>query len=222
LAAVTTKSHPASAGTVTFDLEGLMSRAVALPVTPTKIVSLQVSQSALFYQVDPIQLISGNLAGGKVDLHAMDLTSLRDRTLAEGLDKLALSSDGSRIIYRRQGKWYNTGITEEGGDEVQLRCDALTATVDQSREWSEMFENAWQLDRDVFFSKAMNGSNLKAVHDAYVKLLPFVSSHDDFVYQLQQMQGKIASSQTFIDPRPEDEAQEALRTGLLGADCALD
>ncbi len=222
LGAVTTTSHPASAGAVTIDFKGLMSRAVALPMIPSTIVSLQVSQSALLYQVAPIQLISGDLAGGKAALHAMSLTSLQDRTLAEGLDNFDLSSDGLRIVFHRQGKWYSTGVGEEPGSEVQIRCDAMTSVVDQSREWSEMFESAWRLDRDVFFSKAMNGSNWAAVHDAYAKLLPFVSSHDDFVYLLQQMQGEIASSHTFIDPRDEDDVTGAMRTGLLGADYAMD
>ena len=68
----------------------------------------------------------------------------------------------------------------------------------------------------------MNGSNWKAVHDAYAKLLPYVSSHDDFVHLLSQMQGEIASSHTFIDPRPEDGGREAIRTGLLGVDYMVD
>ena len=36
------------------------------------------------------------------------------------------------------------------------------------------------------------------------------------------MQGEIASSHTFIDPRPEDDGHETIRTGLLGADYTMD
>ena len=177
--------HSASARAVTIDSDDLMSRAVALPVTPSSITSLQVRQSALFYRTAPIRLISGSIAGGKAVLHTLDLVSLRDRTVVEDLDNFDLSSDGTRIVFRRHDAWYLTSAAGEAkGGETQLRCDTLTAKVDKPREWAEMFENAWRLDRDVFFSSAMNGSDWKAVHEAYAKLLPFVSSPDDFVYLL--------------------------------------
>ena len=151
LTAAAINSPSASAVDVKIDVDNLMSRAIALPVTPTTISSVQVSQSTLFYQTAPIQLIRGDIAGSKAVLHAMDLTSLRDRTIVEDLDSSDLSSDGTQIVFRRQDNWYLTSAAgETKGSETQLRCDALTAIVDQPREWAEMFENAWRLDRDVF------------------------------------------------------------------------
>ena len=70
-----------------------------------------------------------------------------------------------------------------------------------------MFENAWRLDRDVFFSKVMNGTDWQAVHDAYAKYLPRLGSKDDFLYLLGQMQGEIASSHTFLSAGRESDGR---------------
>jgi tricorn protease len=217
------KIPPAPVPAVHVDLDGFMTRAVALPVTPATIASLQASSSALFYQTNPIQLIGGNIAGGESALHALDLSNLQDRIVVRNLDNFGLSGDGSRVAFLLQKHWFITNTADEApGQDAPLSLSSLTMTVDPVREWAEMFENAWRLDRDVFFSKVMNGTDWQAVHDAYAKLLPSLRSQDDFVYLLGQMQGEIASSHTFIDPQPETDADPPIHTGLLGTDYTLD
>jgi tricorn protease len=207
---------------VRIDLEGFMLRAVALPVVPATIVSLQARPSALFYQTKPIQLIDGNIAGGKSELHALDLATFNDRVVTDDLENFSISGDGTAVVFHRHGEWRIQSTTSGVPNVTPLNLSALAATVDPRQEWAEMFENAWRLDRDVFFSKVMNGTDWQAVHDAYAKLLPFVSSPGDFVYVFGQMQGEIASSHTFINPGIEADVRPPVRTGLLGVDYTLD
>jgi tricorn protease len=207
---------------VHIDLEGFMLRAVALPAVPATIVSLQARPSALFYQTKPIQLIEGNIAGGKSELHALDLATFNDRVVTDDLENFSISGDGTAVAFHRHGEWRIQSTTSGVPNVTPLNLSALAATVDPRQEWAEMFENAWRLDRDIFFSKVMNGTDWQAVHNTYAKLLPFVSSPDDFVYVLGQMQGEMASSHTFIDPGIEADAHPPVYTGLLGVDYTLD
>ena len=156
---------------VHIDLDGFMLRAVALPVVPGTIVSLEARPSALFYQTKPIQLIGGDIAGGKGELHALDLATSKDRLVTDDLDDFSLSVDGTAVAFRRHGKWRIESTNAGAADTAPLNLSTLAAEIDPRQEWAEMFENAWRLDRDVFFSKAMNGTNWQAVHDAYAKLL---------------------------------------------------
>ncbi len=222
VAPIAAQYAPAGDPSVRIDLEGFMSRAVALPVTPATIVSLQARPSALFYQIKPIQLIDGDIAGGKSELHALDLATFKDRVVTDDLENFSISGDGAAVAFQRHGEWRIASTASGAPNVAPLNLSALTATVDPRQEWAEMFENAWRLDRDVFFSKVMNGTDWQAVHDAYAKLLPFVSSPDDFVYLLGQMQGEMASSHTFVDPGIEADIHPPVHTGLLGADYTLD
>ncbi len=101
---------------------------------------------------------------------------------------------------------------------MTLDLSGLRATVDPRAEWREMFEQAWRLDRGVFFSAAMNGDDWRAVHDAYAPLLPLLGSDDDFLYLLAQLQGELASSHTYIVP--DETGTEPAATPRLGADYA--
>ena len=206
---------------VRIDLDGLMSRAVALPVTATVIASLEARGNRLFYESKPPQLIGGDLAGQTGALHAFDLATLKDRVVVEDLATHRLSADGGRVAFRRNEAWRVAG-TEPGATERELDLSGLRALVDPRREWAEMFENAWRLDRDVFFSQAMNGSDWQAVHDAYQRLVPLLGSQDDFLYLLSQLQGEIASSHTFIGRGTDFDTRPLVPTPLLGVDYALD
>jgi tricorn protease len=212
-----------SATAVHIDFDGFMARAVALPVTPTVIVSVAARSSGIFYQTAPVQVLDGNLAGGKGVLRELDPTSLKDRIVVDGLDNFSLSADGATVAFRRDGAWRIASTAPDTAPvEEPLDLASLTATVDPPREWTEMFENAWRLDRDVFFSKVMNGTNWQAVHDVYAKLLPELGSQSDFLYVLGQMQGEIASSHTFLGQGMANDPATPALTGLLGADYTVD
>ena len=216
------QAHEGLAGPVHIDLDGLMSRAVALPVTPAVITSLEARGDELFYETRPPQLIGGDLPGETSALHALNLTTLADRKVTEGLSSHSLSADGSAVAFRRDGAWRIASTRAGRNGDLALDLSAVRVPSDPRREWPEMLQNAWRLDRDVFFSPVMNGSDWQAVHDAYARLWPLIGSEQDFLYLLGQMQGEIASSHTFIDQSAAVGPHTPPGTPLLGADYALD
>ncbi len=77
------------------------------------------------------------------------------------------------------------------------------------------------LDRDLFFSPSMNGSDWSQVRARYRKFLPLLGSQDDFNYLMRQMQGELATSHAFVAESTVGTVQQP-PTGKLGADFALD
>lgn len=204
------------------DLPGLMGRAVALPVAPSVIASLETRGDRLFYETMPPQLIDGDLPGEPGALHAFDFGTQADTVIVRGLDNHSLSSDGRHVAFRREGGWHLAGTGANAHAEAALDPSRLRLAIDPRREWNEMFQNAWRLDRDVFFSAAMNGDDWHAVHDAYARLLPHLGSEDDFLYLLAQLQGELASSHTFMLDGQRLDTRPAVYTGRLGVDCGVD
>ncbi len=202
------------------DLDGLMSRAVAIPITPAVIASLEIRGNGLFYETRPPQLIDGELPGEQSALHVFDLSTRTDRVIVRGLDSHSLSADGGSVAFPRDHGWHVAATAT--GREATLDLSTLRTTVEPRLEWAEMFENAWRLDRDVFFSRAMNGDDWQAVHDAYVRLLPRLGSEEDFIYLLGQLQGELASSHCFIRADTSFDRRPPVQTGRLGVDYALD
>ena len=213
---------PAQRTPLHVDLDGLMSRAVAIPVTPAVIASLEIRGNRLFYETRPPQLIDGGLPGEPSAFHVFDLSARTDRVIVRGLDGHSLAADGGSVAFRRGHDWHVAATATATGRDATLDLSTLRATVEPRLEWAEMFENAWRLDRDVFFSRAMNGDDWQAVHDAYVRLLPRLGSEEDFAYVLGQLQGELASSHCFIRADTSFDRRPPVGTGLLGVDYALD
>jgi tricorn protease len=215
-------THASPPGPVHIDLAGLMTRAVALPVDPAVIASLEVRGSRLFYETRPPQLIDGDLPGQQAQLHVFDLPAKSDRVIARGLDNHSLAAAGGAAAVRRDGAWTIIDTAPAPKPDIKLDPSGLRTTIDPRQGWREMLLNAWRLDRDVFFNRAMNGTDWSKVRNAYMTLVPHIGSEDDFAYLLGQMQGELASSHTFLTPGGRLDSRKPVETGLLGADYTLD
>ncbi len=204
------------------DLQGLMARAVALPIDPAVIASLELRGDRLFYEAQPPQLIDGDLAGQDTQLHVYDLAAGSDQVIVRGLADHSLAANGGAAAFRQNGGWHIASTDPKAKADATLDTAALRAAFDPRAAWAEMLHNAWRLDRDLFFSRVMNGTDWPAVRDAYAALLAHVASDDDFLYVLGQMQGEMASSHTFLEEGRAFDTRPPVSTGLLGADYVLD
>ncbi len=211
---------------IRIDLDGLMARAVALPVDASNIGQLDVRGSRIFYLTQPLGLIDGQLKGEKSALRFYDLKKRKASVVTEDVDAYSLSLDGERVLVRHEKDYtvLDTKADAFKDEETKkaLNLGHLRALVDPAQEWSEMFDNAWRLERDLFFSTAMNGVDWKAVHANYRKLLPLAGSREDLNYLIGQMIGEMGNSHTYVGGGDDGETAPQAHAGLLGVDFALD
>jgi tricorn protease len=208
------------------DLPGMMARAVAVPVDPANIAQIDARAHKIFYLTQPISLIEGDLKGETSDLHVYDFTKRKDAVVASDVDSYALSADGAKVLIRHKKDYTVLDAKPDAAkdkDSVhKLDLSDLRANVDPRAEWHEMFDNAWRLERDLFFSPVMNGVNWQAVHDQYAKLLPLVGSREDLNWLIGEMLGEIGNSHTYVGGGDDGDSTAKLHPGLLGAAFTLD
>jgi tricorn protease len=211
---------------VRIDLDGIMSRAVALPIDPANIAQIDARDEKLIYLTQPIGLIEGALPGESSALHLYDLKSRKDSVITEDVDSYALSLDGSRVLIKHDKDYtvldVKTDAAKDGDSKKKLDLGHMRLLVDPRQEWAEMFENAWRLQRDLFFSPVMNGQDWKAVHDTYVKLVPQLGSREDLNYLIGQVLGEIGNSHTYVGGGDDGDTTPAVHAPLLGVDWSLD
>lgn len=198
--------------------DGLMARASALPVTPGRITAVAVRGGALFYEARPLASVGGELPGTPAMLHRIDAAGA-DTVVLRDFESQVVSGDGRHVLFHRADGWRRLTI---GDGDTRVDLSTLRARVEPRAEWRAMFEHAWRLDRDLFFNRAMNGSDWAAVHRAYARYLPLLGSRDDALFLLGQLQGELATSHAFIGGLDADEAAPPVATPRLGADLVLD
>jgi tricorn protease len=217
---------PGAINPIRIDMDGLMARAVAVPVDAANITQLDLRGDRIFYLTQPLGLIDGMLAGEKSELRFYDLKKRKSSTVTEEVDGYSLSRDGLRVLIRHEKDYTVLATKADAAKDTEtkkpLKLDHLRELVDPKQEWSEMFENAWRLERDLFFSPPMNGVDWKGVHDRYRSLLPLAGSREDLNYLIGQMLGEMSNSHTYVGGGDDGDTTPQAHSALLGVDWALD
>ena len=147
---------------------------------------------------------------------------------SDNLDSYSLSADGTKVLYKEEGKKLGYSIIDaKAEDDNKSKAQTLDFShmrmrIEPTEEWAEMFDNAWRLERDLFVNPKMNGANWPAVRDHYAKLLPLLGSREDLNYLIGEMQGELGNSHTYVGGGDDDDPTKAVPTALLGVDFALD
>jgi tricorn protease len=211
---------------IRIDLDGLMARAVALPIDAANITQLDVRGERIIYLTQPLGLIEGTLNGEKTALRIFDFKTRKSSLVTEDVDSYSLSLDGRRVLIRHDKDYTVLAVKADAAKDAEtkkeLKLDHLREQVDPALEWAEMFENAWRLERDLFYSPLMNGEDWKGVHDSYAKLLPLLGSREDLNYLIGQMLGEIGNSHTYVGGGDDGDTTPPVHSALLGVDWAID
>jgi len=208
---------------IAIDLEGLMQRAVAVPIPADNIAGLIATPGHLVYMTQPNQTIEGPLSGEQTALQVFDMEKRKATTLITGLGGYALSADGKTALVAMRGdRLALLDVTAGDAKPKDLDTSHMLTRIDPVAEWNEMFDMAWRLDRDFFVNRDMNGVDWNAVRAKYRRLLPLMGHREDLNYLIGEMVGELSNSHTYVGGGDLNDSTAPVRTGLLGTDFGLD
>lgn len=217
---------PAAAPATHVDADGIADRVVPVPVPDAEISDLFVRGDKLFYRTDAPAMIEGKLPGEPSQLRVYDVGRRKDAHVLDDVDAVAISADGTKFVARHGKSWIVADAKPgDGGHDPASRTlavDAVRVRIVPHAEWMEMFENAWRLERDLFFSDVHNGVDWQKVHDHYRPLAEASATRDDLNEVIGQMIGELGNSHTYVSGGDDGDPTERVPTSLLGVDYALD
>ena len=222
---------------VVIDLEGIEDRLLAFPVSDGRYQQIAAIKGKLLYSELPIE---GSLKHNwfqmseppaKATLKAYDFESKKEETLISGLTSFKLSGDHRTLVYRagnrlrvlKAGEKPDEKLAKEpaGHKSGWIDLSRVKISVVPPAEWRQMYREAWQLQRDHFWTPDMSQVDWPAIYQRYLPLLERVSSRAEFSDLLWEMQGELGTSHAYElggDYRPEPHYD----LGFLGADLAYD
>ncbi len=211
------------------DLDGIQDRVVALPVEPAVMRAFAAAKGYIYYSTTAIQGLSGPIPGESSALHAYDLKERKEKTLIEGVERFAISFDGSKVLYEADGGpgGHSYGIIDAKPDgpkkagEGALNLSSMRVEVDPPQEWKQIFEEVWRQERDYFFEASMNGVDWQKMHGKYLQLLPYVADRYSLTYILGDMIGELSNSHTYVGGGDYPDLRP-INAGLLGVDFEAD
>jgi len=94
-------------------------------------------------------------------------------------------------------------------------------TIDYKKEWSQIFHEAWRIQRDFFFDEKLHGIDWVGMKRKYEGLLPYVASRQDLNSLMEDMLAELRQSHVEINGGDLPALQQ-VENGILGIDLEVD
>ncbi len=150
-----------------------------------------------------------------------DLKAQKEELVVEG-GSLQAHPWSDKALVRKDGKYYVIDLPSGKaglGETVDLSNMAIA--TDYSKEWPQIFDEAWRHMRDGFYTDNMHGVDWPAMKAKYAVLLPYVKNRMDLNYVIGEMIGELNCGHAYI-AMGEYDRPKRIQTGLLGAEVSRD
>lgn len=211
-------------GKVVIDFEGLSERIEALPLKAGNYRNLKAHDKGIFYQNKD----EGDFnffefrVPQSMDLYFFDVKKGKEHLVIGDLQSYALSADGSSIAYHKGNQ---VGIIEAASRESKgnsLDTRQLTMWVDPLAEWTQLFNEAWRLERDYYYDEHMHGIDWARMKEKYGRLIRFASCRQDVQYIIGELIGELNTSHTYVYGGDRQRRADRVNVGMLGVDWLCD
>jgi tricorn protease len=172
----------------------------------------------LFVVAKPTATPEDHLEGEGARLVRIDLATGKASDVKAGADSVDITRDGGTAAYL-DGRTYHL-LDRRSGKDTKVDLTGMRGSVIWQHVWGEMLENAWRLERDMYYSPTMDGADWAHARISMRKMLPLLGSRSDFSYALGQLQGEVGSSHAYYSGARDTSPHDA--EALLGVDLVLD
>jgi tricorn protease len=201
----------------TIDWDGIFNRIIDLPLSPGTYYNLSSPEEGKVYY------ISSDPHSGFNALQSLMMYDLHSRKGEEVMSAngYEIAANGEKMLYQKGNTW---GISEVGmaGDD-RLNTAAIKIKIDPTQEWSNIYNEAWRVQRDYFYDPGMHGVDWSAMKTKYEVFLSDISCRGDLYRVMQWMCSELAVGHHRFGSRGDHlNSPDRIGGGLLGADYKVD
>lgn len=198
---------------VEIDLEGLERRTVILPPKPGRYSDLMAVSGKLLYR----RLPRAGATDEKSALVFFDLDKREEKTVIEDADDATLSAKGDKVLIRRKADYAIIEPKEGQKFDKKLNVSSFEIVVDPAAEWSQIFTEAWRLQRDYFYDPGLHGVDWVEMRERYGALIKESVTRWDVNYVIGELIAELNSSHTYRSGG-DLENSPSRAVGYLGVD----
>ncbi|GAC1396637.1 MAG: S41 family peptidase [Vulcanimicrobiaceae bacterium] len=224
---------------IEIDFDGIGGRILGFPVDEGKYDQLVASRGRVLFTQFPLRGIKPEGATWNDDdetgtLLAYDFDQQRVAPLAHDVGDIRLATDHRTLVYTSRDRMRvidaQGELPEDGGEEPKASAETTRRTgwLDLSRasvlveplaEWTQMYHEAWRMQREQFWDEAMSGIDWDLVRARYAKLLPLARTRAEISDIMWEMLGELGTSHAY-EIGGDHRHPSHYRRGFLGADFA--
>jgi len=154
-------------------------------------------------------------------LQRFDFEQREEQTMLSGLLDFEITARGGHMLLRMLN---GSLAVAEIGREIQpesLDLGDLRMHVDPRKEWAQIFDEAWRMQRDFFYASNLHGADWDAVYEQYRPMVDHVGRREDLNDVLVEMIAELHAGHNRVGGGDVHRASGP-STGLLGANLSID
>ncbi len=219
-----TNTEESEALTVNIDWEDLSERVEALPVERGNYRYLSANENALYF----LNKDEGDFnrfeyrLPSSMDLYSFSFEEQKENKVLEGINSYKLSNDGKQIVYKKGNDIGIIKSSETDSKGNNLKLNDLKMWYEPQAEWTQIFNEAWRLERDYYYEPGMHGLDWDAMKVKYGKLMEFASCRQDVQFVIGELIGELNTSHTYVFGGDRKRTAKRTNVGLLGATYTVD
>jgi tricorn protease len=200
---------------IKIDFEGIDTRTIALPMKKSSYRGIVAGPKGVVFIEETKPGTSG------ITLQKFTLKERKAKEFVGGVRSVSVSNDGKKMLARVGSSWKVMDTAKPSGKDGKTLKVNLKMKLDRTKEWKQIFEEAWRYERDYFYDPEMHGRDWDRVHKRYAPLVPFVKHRTDLTYILDQVNGELSVGHSFVGggDYPKTDRNSV---GLLGANLNIE
>jgi tricorn protease len=209
------ESRPPAAEPVRVDLDGIQYRILDMPIPAGRLSSLEAGTAGLIY--------FRRTTDNRTALERYDLTARRSETLLPEVGNYTLSADGKKLLHASGPNWSIVSTTARIDPSAgRIGVAAIQVRVDPRREWKQIFDEAWRINRDYFYAPNMHGVDWAAMKAKYEPFLADLATRSDLNRVIQWMSSELSVGHHRVGGGDTPAPPNPVPGGLLGADYSVE
>jgi len=194
------------------DWEGISNRIVSIPIPSGNYRNLQVPKEGELYYLAQAS------NDDKTMLHQYNLKKRKGEAIMPA-DDYMIAAKGTKTLYQIKDKWGIADTGKKPEDDAIVNTNNVQVKIEPLTEWSNIFDEAWRVNRDYFYDPGMHGADWNAMKKKYATFLPHLSSKGDLYRVMEWMFSELSvGHHRFSSMGDRMKKAKNISGGLLGAD----
>jgi len=199
---------------ITIDWDGIFNRIVDLPIKKGMYSNLVSPEEGKVYYLSKKPFTGNN---EPKTLMVYNIEEREEEEIMEA-NRFEIAGHGKKMLFQKENDW---GIAEVGkkAEDGMLNTSAINIKINPQKEWVNIFNETWRVNRDYFYDPNMHGVDWEAMKSKYSVFLTDISCRSDLYKVMQWMCSELAVGHHRFGNRGDRMSEpDRVGGGLLGVD----
>ncbi|MBV9174771.1 MAG: PDZ domain-containing protein, partial [Chloroflexi bacterium] len=227
---------PAAPPRIEIELDGITERAVAFPVPEARYGRIEGIKGKALFSSYPIEGARGRSRDeesppGRGAIDSYEFDTQKQERIVDAVSDFSISRDGKAMLYQSGDRLRVLRAGEKAPDKKDsdkpgreggwIDLGRVKVSIDPAAEWRQMFQEAWRLQREQFWTEDLSGIDWEAVNRRYQPLVDRITTRSEFSDLLWELQGELGTSHAY-EMGGEYRSGPNYRQGHLAAEFLFD